>query len=79
MFEFIIAGFTGTYLSYFIVFEGGAFCRALSTQSFDDKLIAIENNLDNKLSKISDKIDDSTKEINRLMSEKTTKIKPYNR
>jgi hypothetical protein len=45
--------------------ESGAFCRALSTQSVDNKLIAIENNLDNKLRKISDKIDDLTKEINR--------------
>ena len=61
MFEFIFAGFTGTFLSYFIVFEGGVFCYAFFhkyyTHEFEkNQYIKITNEINESIRKNNESI-----------------------
>jgi hypothetical protein len=55
MFEFIIAGFTGTFLSYLIAFGSGSCFESCMTQPLRE--------IDNKLTKIDRKIEHRWRQI----------------
>ncbi len=48
MFEYILAGFTGTFFSYFCVFWSGVQLHAFAKETASDKVIEVMNEHNNK-------------------------------
>ena len=60
MFEFILAGFSGSLLSYLIIFECGGFCANCANRPIDkmnNELKDLNYKLNKKIDRIEDKLD----------------------